>query len=134
MYTTTIEPRVSETDALGHINNTVIPVWLEASRHPIFKLFMPDLSFQNWKLIVVNTNTNYTNEIFFGKEVEIKTQIKKIGNTSFQLYEEIWQYDKRCVDSIVTYVNYDLNNKEKEPIPLSIRTKLEEHLLETSST
>lgn len=134
MYTTTIEPRVSETDALGHINNTVIPVWLEASRHPIFKLFMPDLSFQNWKLIVVNTNTNYTNEIFFGKEVEIKTQIKKIGNTSFQLYEEIWQYDKRCVDSIVTYVNYDLNNKEKEPIPLSIRTKLEEHLLETGST
>lgn len=133
MYSTIIEPRVSETDALGHINHTVIPVWLEAARHPIFKLFMPDLSFRNWKMVVVNTYTNYRSEIFFGENVEIKTQVEKIGNTSFQLYEEIWQSDKRCVDSVVTYVNYDMSHKVKETIPDKIRTELKKHLLETCS-
>jgi len=133
MYSTMIEPRVSETDALGHINNTVIPVWLEASRHPIFKLFMPELSFQNWKLVVVHTTTNYTKEIFFGHEVEIKTSVKKIGKTSFQLNEEVWQNGSRCVDSIVTYVNFDLKNKRKEPIPPNIRIELEKHQLEIGS-
>ena len=128
MYSTTIEPRVSETDALGHINNTAIPVWLETARHPIFKLFMPDLSFNNWKLIVVNTNTNFSNEIFFGEDVNILTWVKKVGNTSFQLYEEIWQYDKLCVDSIVTYVNYDLKKKVTERIPDTIRRELEKAL------
>lgn len=45
MFTTTITPRVSETDGVGHINNTTVPVWFEAGRHEIFKLFTPDLSF-----------------------------------------------------------------------------------------
>ncbi|WP_077595959.1 acyl-CoA thioesterase [Oceanobacillus kimchii] len=127
MYTTIIEPRVSETDALGHINNTTIPIWLEASRNPMFKLFMPDLSFNEWKLIIVNTNTNFKKEIFFGENVQIHTLINKIGNSSFQLYEEIWQNEQLCVESNVTYVNYNLKDKVTEQIPDNIRVELKKH-------
>ena len=48
MIVTTITPRVSETDGAGHINNTAIPVWLEAGRREIFALFTPDLGFEHW--------------------------------------------------------------------------------------
>ncbi len=41
---TTITPRFSDTDALGHINNTNVPVWFEGTRDPLFRLFTPDLS------------------------------------------------------------------------------------------
>lgn len=125
---TTIEPRVSETDALGHINHTVIPIWLEASRNSFFKLFMPDMSFDNWKLVVVNMNTNFKREIYFGNDVVIRNWVKRIGNTSFQLYEEIWQKDKLCVDSTVTYVNYNLHTKKTEIIPTHIREQLSNNL------
>lgn len=125
---TMIEPRVSETDALGHINHTVIPVWLEASRHQLFKLFMPDMSFENWKLVVVNLDTNFINEIYFGNDVVIYNWVNKIGNSSFQLYEEIWQVDRLCVKSTVTYVNFDLKTKETERIPSHIRQQLAKHL------
>ena len=37
MFTTVITPRVSETDGMGHINNTVIPIWFEAGRKGILK-------------------------------------------------------------------------------------------------
>ncbi|MCJ8299448.1 MAG: hypothetical protein MJK13_11020 [Pseudomonadales bacterium] len=52
MFTNTISPRFLETDALGHINNTVLPMWFEASRDPVFKIFSPELDVNNWKLIL----------------------------------------------------------------------------------
>ncbi|MGM0876104.1 MAG: hypothetical protein ACQEWV_15325 [Bacillota bacterium] len=36
MYKTIIEPHVSETDGVGHINNTTIPIWFEAGRNDLF--------------------------------------------------------------------------------------------------
>lgn|SRR5699024_96042 len=125
---TTIEPRFSETDALGHINNTVIPAWLEASRNQLFWMFTPNMSFDDWKLVVVNTNTNFKDEIYFGHDVVIYNWVKKIGNSSLQLYEEIWQNDRLCVDSTVTYVNVDLRTKKTETIPTHLREQLMKYL------
>ncbi len=34
-----IQPRFQETDALGHINNTVPAVWFESARDPLFRIF-----------------------------------------------------------------------------------------------
>ena len=43
MLATSISPRFLETDALGHINNTVLPMWFEAAREPVFRMFSPEL-------------------------------------------------------------------------------------------
>lgn len=125
---TKIEPRFSETDAVGHINNTVIPVWLEASRNELFWMFNPNMSFDDWKLVVVNMNTNYKDEIYFGHDVVVYNWVKKIGNSSLQLYEEIWQNGRLCVDSTVTYVNVDLHTKKTETIPPHLREQLTKYL------
>lgn len=36
-----IQPRFQETDALGHINNTVPAVWFESARDPCFASSLP---------------------------------------------------------------------------------------------
>lgn len=131
MYRTIIEPRVSETDGLGHINNTTIPVWLEAGRTKLFRLFMPDLSFSNWKLILVNTNVNFIAQIYYGIDIEVHTYVEKIGNTSFTLYEEVHQGEKLCVKASNTYVNFNFKLQKPEPIPKGIRSQLENHFRET---
>lgn len=128
MYKTVIEPRVSETDGVGHINNTVVPVWFEAARNDLFRLFTPDLSFENWKMIILNMNVDYVGQIYFGINVTVNTWVNKIGNTSLQLYEEIWQEERLCVRGTVTYVNYDVKQQKSEPIPDVIRKELELHL------
>jgi len=89
MFVTRIRPRVSETDGVGHINNTTIPVWLEAGREEIFRMFTPDLSFRNWRMIIVNMKIDFLKEMVLGQEVEVRTWVKKIGRTSLQLEEEI---------------------------------------------
>ncbi|WP_085991197.1 acyl-CoA thioesterase [Oceanobacillus senegalensis] len=129
MYKTSIEPRVSETDGVGHINNTVIPVWLEAARNPIFKLFTPDDDFQKWKMIIIHMNIDYLSQIYYGKDVEINTWVNKIGNSSLELYEEVYQDDMLCAKNTVVYVNYNLNQQVSEPIPENIRRELNKHLL-----
>ncbi|SEM91417.1 acyl-CoA thioesterase [Lihuaxuella thermophila] len=128
MFRTIIHPRVSETDGVGHINNTTIPVWFEAGRDGIFQMFMPDLSFDDWKLVIVNMNIDYVRQLFYGKEVEVFTWVKKIGNTSFVLYEEMYQDHQLCAKGTATYVNFNQKTQKPEPIPHPIREQLEAHL------
>jgi acyl-CoA thioester hydrolase len=127
MYSTIIEPRVSETDGVGHINNTTIPVWLEAGRNKLFKLFTPDDSFSNWKMIILKMNVEYMAQIYFGKDVEVKTWVNKIGNSSLELYEEIHQQGRLCAKGTVLYVNFNLQTQKSETIPDHIRQELEHH-------
>lgn len=127
MYRTCIEPRVSETDGVGHINNTTVPIWFEAGRNQLFKLFTPDDSFQNWKMIIINMNVDYTDQIYFGRDVEVRTWVKRLGNSSLELYEEIYQDDRLCAKGSAIYVNFNLQTQKSEPIPEKIRVELEKH-------
>jgi len=128
MYRKIIEPRVSETDGVGHINNTTLPVWLEAARNPIFKLFTPDDSFERWRMIILHTSVDYVSQIYFGTEVEVFTWVKRIGKSSLELYEEIHQNGKICAKSKAVYVNFNRETQQSEPIPSTIREELMKHL------
>lgn len=128
MFETRIEPRVSETDGAGHINNTTIPVWFEAGRNKIFEMFMPNMSFEDWRCIVLHTSVDFVKQTYFGRDAIVKTWVEKICNTSFVLYEELHQDGHVCAKGNVVYINFDLKTQSKEPIPDHIRMKLEEHM------
>ena len=80
MIVTCITPRVSETDGVGHINNVFIPIWFEAGRREIFRIFSPNLDFQNWKLALVKVEVEYVDQIYLANDVEIRTGIERIWN------------------------------------------------------
>lgn len=128
MYETVLSPRVSETDGVGHINNTTLPVWFEAARNPLFALFTPDHDFAKWKMVIVKTTLEFISQIYFGQDVKIKVWIKKIGNSSLELYEELHQNGNLCARNIAVYVNYDLQAQKSEKIPEEIRDELKKHL------
>jgi len=48
----TLRPRFSETDALGHISNTTLPVWFEAGREELFRRIHPAMTLEEWPLIL----------------------------------------------------------------------------------
>lgn len=127
MFRTVISPRVSETDGVGHINNTFIPVWLEAGRHDLFKIFNPDHSFTNWRMVIINTNITYKNQIYFGEDVVVLNWVKKIGKSSLTLYEEIWQNKNLCVIAETVYVNYNQQTGKAEMIDDVYREQLLKH-------
>ncbi|WP_053363719.1 thioesterase family protein [Bacillus sp. FJAT-27251] len=129
MFEKVIDPRVSETDGAGHINNTVIPVWFESGRDEIFRLFTPDLSFDDWKMVIIHFDVDFVHQLFYGKKAIVKTWIKEIGNTSLKVYEEIHQEGRLCAKGNAVYVNFSFSKQKPERIPDDIREKLSQHLL-----
>ena len=125
MIFTNIVPRVSETDGVGHINNVFVPIWFEAGRREIFRIFSPNLDFVNWKLALVKVTVEYVDQLYLAENVEIRTGIEKVGNSSFNIKEEIYQTDRLCARGEAIYVNYNFKEKKSEPISTEIRDKLQ---------
>ena len=128
MLRTPIIPRVSETDGAGHINNCFVPIWLEAGRREIFRIITPDLGFTAWRVALVNTNIDYTAQLFFAHEAEVLTWVDHIGNKSFRLYEEVHQTNRLCARGTATYVYFNYDTQQGEPIPAHVHTAFEAHL------
>ena len=131
MFTEHIQPRFAETDALGHINNAVIPVWMEQARMPLFKIFVPSLSVNDWKLIIAKIEVEYKKELFFGHDVEVRTFVASVGNSSMHLYHEIIQQGELCAVGRAVSIHYDHVEKCSKPIPDSIRVELEKHAIDS---
>lgn len=123
-----IEPRFSETDALGHINHTFLPVWFEQARTPLFKLFNPELSLDTWNLILKNINVDYRAQIYMTAPVDIETWVKHIGNSSFVVVHEAAQNGQVVAHGEVVMIYFDYQKQAKAEIPADIRESLTTYL------
>ena len=128
MFTEIIKPRFLETDALGHINNNTYGVWFEAARDELFHIFMPTANIKEWNLIMAHSSFDFLKEVFWGKEVIIKTGIAKLGNSSIELCHAVYQEGKLCTTGKCILIHYNFVSKEAVRIPDNIRTILETHI------
>ncbi len=132
MFKTMITPRFGDTDGLRHINNTCLPIWFETARNPIFRIFVPTLeqTYKKWNLIMVHTDFNYFGQIYFGYDVEIRTYVSKIGNSSFTVLHEAWQNGELKGNGTAVMVYFDFIRQESNRIPDDIRDALKEHIID----
>ncbi|QIR15984.1 acyl-CoA thioesterase [Shewanella aestuarii] len=119
-----LTPRFCETDALGHINNTVIPVWFEAARDPIFDIVNPGQDLTKWNMIIAGFTIAFNAPTFYGKTVTIKTHISRIGNSSFEIAQSCWQQGKQTAEAKTTMVHYDYQSKKSQPLSDEIKAQL----------
>lgn len=130
MFSIIVSPRFGDIDGLGHVNNTVLPVWFETGRNSIFRLFSPDLDLSPdvWHLILVRTEFDFLSQMYFRSDVEIRTYITKIGNSSFTVGHEAWQEGELKVRGQAVLVYYDFKLQKSIPLPDSIREILKMHM------
>ncbi len=124
MYSQQLQPRFNDTDALGHINNTVIAVWFEGARDPLFRLFTPDLNPTDWRLILAKFSVEFHAELFYGQPVEIRTWVSRVGNSSFDVSQQAWQQDKLCASGVAVLVHYDFVGKSSVPLDAQQQARL----------
>lgn len=130
MLTFTVTPRFGEIDGLGHINNNVVPTWFEAARNPFFRFFNPDLDLRHWDLILARFEVDFLNQMFYGKDVEIRSSISRIGRSSFEIYQEAWQENKLGAKGTTVIVHYNFTTQKSQTISKEIRMMLEAHILQ----
>lgn len=119
------QPRFNDTDALGHINNASIATWFEEGRRPVFEYFVPDLDPKKWNLIIARLEIDYLAQGYYQKTTTVKTQVEKIGNSSFVLLQEAIQEGKVISRGKAFLVSFDYGTQKSVPIPDPIRAKLQ---------
>jgi len=129
MWKLTVTPRWGEVDILGHVNNTVLALYFEQARRPLWELFTPGLkiSVKTWPIIVAHTDYDFLDELVFEHDIEIRSVISRIGTKSFTIHHEAWQEGRFCVKGDAVMVYYDFNTKKSVPIPEDKKALLAEH-------
>ncbi|MFN2362094.1 MAG: acyl-CoA thioesterase [Marinobacter sp.] len=130
MFFYEVEPRFSDTDALGHINNTVYPVWFEQARTPVFRIFHPSLTPKGWPLILARMEIDLKAQCYWHTPVEVHTGIGTVGNSSFQVIQEAWQNGTVVARGVTVLIHFDYETQKSVPIPDAIRDRLAEHVFE----
>jgi len=129
MYSYSLNVRFNDCDVLQHVNNATYYTYFEEARRDLFRLFNPDLSTQNWNIIVASNACNYLQEIHFAQDITIYTWISHIGNSSFNvehaIRDEEGQWKSR---GKATLLQFDYKNKRGVPINNITRKQLSEHL------
>ncbi len=133
MFTEEFKIRFYETDALRHVNNTVVPQWFETAREPVFKVFNPSLQLDNWPLIVAGFSVDFLAQIHYGKNVTVHTGIERIGNSSFVVLQYAYQDGIKVAKGSTTLVNFDYTTQRSSPISDDIKATLSQWLVETHS-
>jgi len=122
-----LQPRFSETDAMGHINNTAVPVWFEEARTDIFRIFNPDMELGTWNLIVRKFEIDFVAQIAYKEPVWILTGVEHIGNSSLVIWQQAQQHGRDIATCRSVLVHFDYERQRSVPIPEAVRRELDAH-------
>ena len=128
MLTRTVTPQLCQIDFFRHVNHLAIPTWFELAREPLYRLFSPDLNFDDLTMIMAHIDVDFLHQMYLGHDVEIRTVVSKIGNSSFHVEQEAWQMGQCCSRGHVVLVHFDFAKQKSVPLPDDIRRQLVEHL------
>lgn len=64
-------------------------------------------------------------QIFYGKNVAIKTWVDHIGNSSFVVMQEVWQENILVAKGSSVMIYFDYVNEKTQSIPEHCREQLE---------
>lgn len=118
MYAETrLTPRFSDTDAMGHINNTAVAQWLEAGRTDFY---MKKLEISSSK-VLRRIEVDYDREMSFRTEAVIRTGVERLSNKTVTLRQEIWQGEYCCVKAVVVECYFDPATRTSAAMPASDR-------------
>lgn len=128
MIETVITPNFGDIDGLRHVNNTMLPVWFEQARMPLYKVCNPEMSLDNWTLILAHIDVDFLSQLRLGADVTIRSWVTKIGNSSFTVRQEAIQEGRVGARGNTVVVYFDFAAGKSMPLPENYRRELARHL------
>jgi acyl-CoA thioester hydrolase len=118
-----VEPRWTDLDPVGHVNNSVFLVYAEEARFLLTAL--PD----TWSSIVVVHNAiDYHHPVVQSDLLDISSAVEAIGNTSFTTINVVATATHRCATVRTVQVVLREHRSATRPWTASERAALEELL------
>ncbi len=117
--------RYGDTDRQGHVNNAVFATFMETGRVEMFFGGDTGLSTEDTEFVIVRLELDFLAEVTWPGTVEIGTMVREIGNSSFKLFQLVFQNGKPVARSSAVIVQMDKNSRKSRPLSQDVRRKLE---------
>lgn len=114
---TRLTPRFSDTDAMGHINNTAVTQWLEAGRTDFYLNHVK----KSASKVLRRLEVDYDREMNFRDEAVIRTGVLRLSNKTLTFRQEIFQGGHCCVQALVVECYFDTTTRTAVAIPAQDR-------------
>ena len=121
--------RYADTDRQGHVNNANFSTFLETGRVEV--LYNPDYPIlaAGASFVIASLHLNFRKEIKWPGQVDIGTGLKKIGNSSMVLYQQLFQNGVWVAAAETVIVQVDDNTGRGMPLSKDAKKTLETWLI-----
>ncbi|MCB0663945.1 MAG: acyl-CoA thioesterase [Saprospiraceae bacterium] len=121
--------RYGDTDRQGHVNNSVFNSFLETGRVELLYNNLNPLHLEGSTFVIASLQINFLKEIHWPGKVEIGTGVTRIGNSSFTLFQMLFQHGKCVADATTVIVQVDGETGKGAPLSDETRAAFEKLLL-----
>ena len=131
-----VEVRLSDTDAMGHVNNARYLTYVEIARVAYYEQVTGNAlpigtHGAEEGMILAEIRMTYRSPAFYGETLTVETRVERIGRSSFGMVHRITAPESRygparlvaVADS--TLVSYDYTDERPIPVPDEWRSAME---------
>ena len=130
---TQVTIRYADLDPNNHVNNRAINQYFADGRVSLRQQHLCDLpSGVLTGFALVKFTATYRSTLHFPGTVEVGTAVTRIGRTSYELSQGIFQGDTCAATAEVVTVHLNQDRSGSSPLPMPVRTLLEALLVDAS--
>lgn len=113
-----VQLRFNDTDALGHVNNSVYFTFYDLGKSEYFKAIRGEEVFKNIDIVVAHAEVDFITPVFLHDEIAVQTSVSKIGIKSFELVQQIIDTKTNMIKCFckTIMVGFDFKNNCSKPI------------------
>jgi len=131
VFSTPIDVRFRDLDAMGHVNNAVFFTFFEEGRLAFFISASPGDKFPGFDFILAHISCDYLKPVTIDDRLTLQIQVGKIGGKSFTFDYTV--LDRNETEVIYAtgksiQVCYDYEKEETMPVPGRLNKLLEQYL------
>lgn len=124
-----LQIRFNDVDKFGHVNNTVYFQFYDTTKTEYFASVCQDVDWEQVAIVVVKIEAEFLGQVKTGCKLAGRTRVTRIGRTSFELEQEVFDTDTSEVKSRCrsVMVLYDLVHQQSMPFPDAWRQAISQY-------
>lgn len=113
---TPIQKRFADIDSLGHVNNIAQQAYFDVGKSEFFQRLW-QLADDSTSVVMVSVQTDFMEQILYGDNIEVVTEVEKVGGKSLTLRQQILRDKTLCSSSRAVMVCYDRAKQQSVEVP-----------------
>ncbi|MFC6904754.1 thioesterase family protein [Halalkalicoccus tibetensis] len=122
-FSSDIQVRFRDIDAMGHVNNAVYATYVEQARTEYFKEVL-ETGLDSVSTVLATLELSYERPILLEQSVTVEIDVPEIGRSSLPMEYEIFADGERAATAESVQVFLDPETEKPHPIPDRFRERI----------